>query len=59
VNHRIIAALIPHATLHIVRGGGHLALLESAQQVGPLIAGFLQDDRAASDAAAAQPSWRR
>ena len=59
VNHRIIAALMPHATLHIVRGGGHLALLDSAHQIGPLITSFLQDDRTASDTAAAQRSWRR
>ena len=42
VNHRVIAALIPRARLHIVRGGGHLVLLDSAQQVGPVIASFLQ-----------------
>lgn len=59
VNHRIIAALMPHATLHIVRGGGHLALLDSAHQIGPLITSFLQDDRTASDTAEAQRSWRR
>jgi pimeloyl-ACP methyl ester carboxylesterase len=44
VNHRVIAALIPRARLHIVRGGGHLVLLDSAHQVGPVITGFLQDD---------------
>jgi poly(3-hydroxyoctanoate) depolymerase len=59
VNHRIIAALMPHATLHIVRGGGHLALLDSAHQIGPLITSFLQDDRTARDTAEAQRSWRR
>ena len=53
VNHRVMAALMPRATLHIVRGGGHLLLLDSAHEVGPLITGFLQDDRAARDAAEA------
>ena len=53
VNHRVIATLIPRARLHTVRGGGHLALLESAPQVGPLIASFLQGDRTARDAAEA------
>ncbi len=42
VNHRIIAALMPRATLHVARGGGHLVLLDSAQQVGPVITSFLQ-----------------
>jgi poly(3-hydroxyoctanoate) depolymerase len=45
VNHSIIASLIPRAKLHVVRGGGHLALLDSADQIGPVIAGFLQEDR--------------
>jgi poly(3-hydroxyalkanoate) depolymerase len=53
VNHRVIATLIPRATLHTVRGGGHLVLLDSAHQVGPLITSFLQGDRAARDAAKA------
>jgi pimeloyl-ACP methyl ester carboxylesterase len=46
VNHRIIASLMPRARLHTVRGGGHLVLLDSAEQIGPLIASFLRDDRA-------------
>jgi pimeloyl-ACP methyl ester carboxylesterase len=46
INQRIIASLMPRARLHTVRGGGHLVLLDSAQQIGPLIASFLQDDRA-------------
>jgi pimeloyl-ACP methyl ester carboxylesterase len=45
VNHRIIASLMPWATLHTVRGGGHLVLLDSAHQIGPLITSFLEDDR--------------
>jgi poly(3-hydroxyoctanoate) depolymerase len=45
VNHRIIASLIPRARLHVVRGGGHLVLLDSAPEIGPLISGFLQDHR--------------
>ena len=53
VNHRVIATLIPQARLHTVRGGGHLALLESAPQVGPVITSFLQGDRTAGDAAEA------
>jgi len=45
VNHRIIASLMPRARLHTVRGGGHLVLLDSAAQIGPLIASFLREDR--------------
>lgn len=43
VNHRVMAALIPRARLHTVRGGGHLVLLDSADQVGPVIAAFLRE----------------
>ena len=41
VNHSIMAALLPHARLHTVRGGGHLALVDSPGEVGPVIAEFL------------------
>jgi len=51
VNHRIIASLMPGATLHTVRGGGHLVLLDSAHHVGPVISRFLHDDRTARVAA--------
>jgi pimeloyl-ACP methyl ester carboxylesterase len=46
VNHRIIAALVPRASLHIVRGGGHLVLLDSAPEVAPVITSFLRSGRA-------------
>jgi poly(3-hydroxyoctanoate) depolymerase len=41
-NHRIIAAMVPNARLHVVRGGGHLVLLDSAPQVAPVITSFLR-----------------
>lgn len=41
VNHRVMARLIPSARLHTVAGGGHLVLLDSAHEVGPLITAFL------------------
>ena len=44
VNHRVIAALIPGARLHTVAGGGHLVLLDSAPQVGPVITRFLREN---------------
>jgi poly(3-hydroxyoctanoate) depolymerase len=50
VNHRIIAALVPQARLHIVRGGGHLVLLDSAPEVAPVITSFLQNGRATGGA---------
>jgi poly(3-hydroxyoctanoate) depolymerase len=46
VNHRIMAALMPRATLHTVAGGGHMVLLDSAAEVGPVISSFLRDGRA-------------
>jgi pimeloyl-ACP methyl ester carboxylesterase len=43
VNHWVIAAMMPKARLHTVTGGGHLMLLDSAAQLGPVITGFLQE----------------
>ena len=44
VNHRVIATLMPRARLHVARGGGHLVLLDSAHQIGPVITSFLRED---------------
>jgi len=52
VNHRIIAALVPRARLHIAWGGGHLVLLDSAPEIAPVITGFLRGDRPAPGAPA-------
>jgi len=41
VNARILAALIPDARLHIMRGGGHLFLLDSAAESAEVIHEFL------------------
>jgi len=41
VNGRILARCIPHAQLRIVRGGGHLFVLESPASTAALVAGFL------------------
>ena len=35
---------MPRATLRVMKGGGHLVLLDSAERVGPVITGFLRDD---------------
>jgi poly(3-hydroxyoctanoate) depolymerase len=42
VNHRIMAALIPHAQLHIIEGGGHVVLMDSPARVAPIITRFLR-----------------
>jgi hypothetical protein len=41
VNGRILARCIPHARLHIVRGGGHLFLLERPAQLAAVVADYL------------------
>ena len=41
VNGRILARLIPDATLHVVRGGGHLFVLEDPAAVASKVAEFL------------------
>jgi poly(3-hydroxyalkanoate) depolymerase len=54
INGRILARFIPHARLQIVRGGGHLFLLERPEEMAAVVAGFLaQDDgrRSAEDEA--------
>jgi poly(3-hydroxyalkanoate) depolymerase len=43
VNGRILSALIPHARLEIVPGGGHLFLVSRAKDVVPMIADFLAE----------------
>jgi pimeloyl-ACP methyl ester carboxylesterase len=40
VNARILHALLPHATLHVF-DDGHLGLLTSADELGPIVSRFL------------------
>jgi len=42
VNGRILARCIRNARLHVVRGGGHLFLLEQPARIAAVIAGFLE-----------------
>lgn len=42
VNGRILARLIPNARLHVLRGGGHLFLIDQAQESAELIRQFLR-----------------
>jgi pimeloyl-ACP methyl ester carboxylesterase len=44
LNPRLLARLIPRATLRILPGAGHLVLLDSPELVGPLISTFLDDE---------------
>jgi poly(3-hydroxyoctanoate) depolymerase len=44
INAKAIAALIPHAELHLVRGAGHHLFLERPDEVSSVIAAFLDDD---------------
>ncbi len=53
MNSRILARLIPGAELEIVRGGGHMMLLERADETGPLIKNFLEADIAEAEHRAA------
>jgi len=41
VNSAILAMLLPNARLHVVRGGGHLCILEEAEELGPILRNFL------------------
>jgi poly(3-hydroxyalkanoate) depolymerase len=45
LNGRLLARLIPDARLHVVRGGGHLFLLERPAEVAALVTGFLVEER--------------
>ena len=44
VNGRILTRVIPHARLEIIRGGGHLFLLERPTEIAALVADFLNDE---------------
>jgi len=41
VNGHILARLLPHARLVVIRGGGHLSLLQLAPSMADLVSGFL------------------
>lgn len=42
INGRILAWRIPHATLRIVRGGGHLFLIERPAELAETVVAFLR-----------------
>jgi pimeloyl-ACP methyl ester carboxylesterase len=41
-NSRILAAALPDARIHVVRGGGHLMLFDSPAEVAPVVGTFLR-----------------
>ena len=41
VNGRVLAHLLPDATLRVVPGGGHLFLIDQPQEAGRIVAAFL------------------
>jgi poly(3-hydroxyoctanoate) depolymerase len=43
-NARLLAGRIPDARLHVVKGGGHLFLLDEPENVAPTIRAFLDED---------------
>ena len=43
-NGRILARLIPNARLEVIRGGGHLFLLERPSEIAAVVADFLTAD---------------
>jgi poly(3-hydroxyoctanoate) depolymerase len=44
LNARILARRMPHARLHVVKGGGHLFLLDEPHKAVPQIGAFLDSD---------------
>jgi poly(3-hydroxyoctanoate) depolymerase len=58
VNGQILARLIPDARLRVVRGGGHLFLLERPARIAAVVADFLKaEDVDGADRVAGQPGW--
>ena len=45
VNGKILTRVIPHARLKIIRGGGHLFLLERPTEIAALVADFLKHEK--------------
>jgi pimeloyl-ACP methyl ester carboxylesterase len=43
LNARYLARVIPRASLHVVRGGGHLFLFDQPASVRPVLEEFLGD----------------
>jgi poly(3-hydroxyoctanoate) depolymerase len=60
VNGQILTRLIPDARLRVVRGGGHLFLLERPARIAAVVADFLKaEDVDGAHRVAGQPGWTR
>ncbi len=61
INARLLAALLPHGRLELIKGGGHLFMLFSAEETARLIRQFITATEAEADAAlraaTAQLAW--
>ncbi len=56
INGRILARIIPNAQLEIIRGAGHLFLLERPAEIATLVADFLTPDSDSTDRNTASPA---
>ena len=45
INGAVLAHRIPNARHHVIRGGGHMFILDSPDEVAPLVEDFLGDDQ--------------
>ena len=57
VNGRILAWRIPNSTLHVVRGGGHLFILERPAEMAGLITSFLEGEPVATRVRSGATRW--
>jgi pimeloyl-ACP methyl ester carboxylesterase len=57
VNGRILAWRIPNATLHVVRGGGHLFILERPADIADRVASFLDEEPAGTTVRTGSTRW--
>jgi poly(3-hydroxyalkanoate) depolymerase len=51
VNGALLAHRIPNARHHVIRGGGHMFILDNADEIAPLVEEFLADERLRDDVA--------
>jgi poly(3-hydroxyoctanoate) depolymerase len=58
INGRILAWRIPNASLHVVRGGGHLFILERPADIAELVTSFLDGEPAPVTVGSGATRWR-
>ena len=57
INGRILAWRIPNASLHVVRGGGHLFILERPADIAGLVTSFLDGEPVGTTVGAGATRW--